>query len=225
MILYLFDIDGTLLRAGGAGSRALDRVIEHRYGIRSAMQGIDPGGKTDPWILEEVFAAHLARLPEPHEIEAILEAYAPVLAEECATSERFRVLDGAFEVTAWLAAQGGVAVGIATGNTQAGARIKLTRAGLWERFGFGGYGSDSAVRAEVVATAIRRGEAAAGGRADHVVVVGDTMHDVRAAKACEALCVAVTTGTEPRHALEAGGADLVIDSLHDLIAWHEQRFA
>ncbi len=222
MILYLFDIDGTLVRAGGAGARALDRVIEMRYGIRSAMRGIDAGGKTDPWILEEMFAARMSRLPEPHEIEAILEAYVPVLAEECATTDRFRVLDGAFEVTAWLAARG-CAVGLATGNTHAGARVKLSRAGLWERFGFGGYGSDSAVRAEVVAKAIERGTAQVG-RADHVVVVGDTMHDVRAAKACEAMCVAVTTGTEPRGALEAGGADLVIDSLHELMAWHEQRF-
>jgi phosphoglycolate phosphatase-like HAD superfamily hydrolase len=223
VILYLFDIDGTLVRAGGAGSRALDRVIEARYGISSAMRGIDAGGKTDPWILEEMFAARFARAPEPHEIEAILEAYVPILAEECATTDRFRVLDGAFEVTAWLGARDDSVVGLATGNTIAGARVKLTRAGLWERFRFGGYGSDSAVRAEVVAKAIERGAAIAGGH-DHVVVVGDTMHDVRAAKACEALCVGVTTGSEPRSALEAGGADVVIDSLHELVAWHEQRF-
>ncbi|HTJ44221.1 MAG TPA: HAD family hydrolase [Kofleriaceae bacterium] len=223
MILYLFDIDGTLIRAGGAGARALDRVIEARYGIRSAMAGIDAGGKTDPWILEEMFALRFSRAPEPHEIEAILEAYPPVLAEECATSPRFTVLDGAFEIVSWLAARACV-VGLATGNTLAGARVKLARAGLWDHFAFGGYGSDSANRAEVVATAIKRGEAFAKAPPDHVVVVGDTMHDVRAAKACNALCVAVTTGTEPRTALEAGGADVVIDSLRDLAAWHEDKF-
>jgi phosphoglycolate phosphatase-like HAD superfamily hydrolase len=224
VILYLFDIDGTLLRAGGAGARALDRVIEARYGIRGAMAGIDAGGKTDPWILEEMFAARMARLPQPHEIEAILEAYHPVLAEECARSPRFKVLDGAFEVVGWLRARTDCLVGIATGNTAAGARVKLSRAGLADLFAFGGYGSDSAVRAEVVATAIARGEAVARTKASAVVVVGDTMHDVRAAKACEALCVAVTTGSEPRTALEAGGADAVIDSLHELRAWHEARF-
>ena len=223
MILYLFDIDGTLLRAGGAGARALDRVIAARYGIRGAMAGIDAGGKTDPWILEEMFAARMGRAPADHEIDAVLDAYVPVLAEECAKSERFRVLDGAFEVTAWLAARG-CTVGIATGNILAGAQVKLARAGLTERFAFGGYGSDSAIRAELVAKAIERGEAHAGTKASHVVVVGDTMHDVRAAKACHALCVAVTTGTEPRSALEAGGADAVLDSLHELPAWHEQRF-
>jgi phosphoglycolate phosphatase-like HAD superfamily hydrolase len=224
VILYLFDIDGTLLRAGGAGSRALDRVVESRYGIRSAMRGIDAGGKTDPWILEEMFAARLGRAPAAHEIDAVLDAYVPILAEECATGERFRVLDGAFEVTAWLAARG-CTIGLATGNILAGAQVKLLRAGLWERFAFGGYGSDSAMRAELVAIAIARGEAHAGAKATQVVVVGDTMHDVRAAKACEALCVAVTTGTEPRSALEAGGADVVLDSLHELPAWHEERFS
>jgi phosphoglycolate phosphatase-like HAD superfamily hydrolase len=172
-----------------------------------------------------MFAARMARAPAPHEIDAILEAYHPVLAQECATSPRFKVLDGAFEAVGWLRARGDCVVGLATGNTLAGARVKLSRAGLADQFAFGGYGSDSAVRAEVVATAIARGEAVAKTRATAVVVVGDTMHDVRAAKACEALCVAVTTGSEPRTALEAGGADAVIDSLHELIAWHEARFA
>src|SRR5262245_56293040 len=195
MILYLFDIDGTLVRAGGAGARALDRVIEARYGIRSAMRGIDAGGKTDPWILEELFAARLGRAPVEDEIASILDAYVPVLAEECATGPAFRVLEGAFEVVEWLGARGDVAVGLATGNTEAGARVKLERAGLWQRFTFGGYGSDSPVRAELVATAIARGEAAAGAKADRVVVVGDTMHDVRAARACGADVVAVTTGS------------------------------
>ncbi len=224
MILYLFDIDGTLLRAGGAGARALDRVIHAHHGIEDGMRGIEAGGKTDPWILEEMFAARFHRAPTAEEVARLIAAYLEVLDEECGRGDRFRVLDGAAAVLDWLAARADVALGVATGNVVAGARIKLARAGLWERFAFGGYGSDSAVRAELVATAIARGEAAIGRAADHVVVVGDTLHDVRAAKACNALCVAVTTGSDTRAALEASGPDVVIDSLHELVPWHQQRF-
>jgi phosphoglycolate phosphatase-like HAD superfamily hydrolase len=223
VILYLFDIDGTLVRAGGAGGRALDRVLRDRYGLDRATRGIRFGGKTDPLILEEVLAARLGRAPAAGEIEAILDAYVPVLDEELAAGG-FRVLPGAAEILDWLGAQPRVALGLATGNVTAGARAKLARAGLWERFAFGGFGSDSAVRAELVAHAIARGEALAG-RARAVVVVGDTLHDVSAGKACGAVVVAVTTGADERDVLAAAGADAVLDGLEELSGWHQARFA
>jgi len=223
VLLHLFDIDGTLVRADGAGRRAFDRVLHARYGVEGATRGVPFAGRTDPLILEEVFTTRLGRVPEAGELEAVLEAYVPVLEEELATCA-FRVLPGAAEILDWLGARPDVALGVATGNTSAGARAKLARAGLWDRFGFGGYGSDAAVRAEVVAHAIARGEARAG-RSRAVVVVGDTPHDVSAGKACGAAVVAVTTGGDGRAALEGAGADAVIDHLDDLAAWHQARFA
>jgi phosphoglycolate phosphatase-like HAD superfamily hydrolase len=224
VILYLFDIDGTLVRAGGAGARALDRIVHARHGIADAMRGIEAGGKTDPGIVQEMFAARLARAATDAEVTEIIDAYLAVLDEECGRGDRFRVLDGAVAVLEWLAARADVALGVATGNVLDGARIKLERAGLWHRFAFGGYGSDSAVRAELVARAIARGEAHVGRPARAVVVVGDTLHDVSAARACGAMCVAVTTGSDERGKLEASGADVVIDSLVELPGWHERVF-
>ena len=223
-VLYLFDIDGTMLRAGGAGSRALDHVFRQRYGIDDAMTGIDPGGRTDPWILGEVFSVRLGRPPDAAEITAILEDYVPVLEAEMARAEKFRVLPFVQEVLDWLAGRPEVHVGVATGNVAAAARAKLARAGLHGRFAFGGYGCDSAVRAEVVARAIERGKATAGAEVTRVVVVGDTVHDVTAARACGADVVAVTTGTQDRATLEAAAPDAVMDSLESLPEWHAARF-
>jgi phosphoglycolate phosphatase len=223
-ILYLFDLDGTLLRAGGAGSRALDHVFRTRYGIEGAMTGIDPGGRTDPWILGEVFSVRFGRRPAEDEITAILDDYVPVLEREMAIAEKFRVLPYVVEVLDWFAARPEVVVGVATGNVAAAARAKIARAGLEGRFVCGGYGCDSAQRPEVVARAIARAVEIAGG-VDRVVVVGDTVHDVTAARACGADVVAVTTGTDRREVLEAAGPDAVMDSLGDLPAWHQARFA
>ena len=55
MRLLLFDLDGTLLRAHGAGRRALNRAFEAEFGLAQAMEGVNFGGKTDPWIWEQAF--------------------------------------------------------------------------------------------------------------------------------------------------------------------------
>jgi phosphoglycolate phosphatase-like HAD superfamily hydrolase len=76
------------------------------------------------------------------------------------------------------------------------------------------------VRAELVACAIERGRER--GAVAEVIVVGDTIHDISAARACQATVVAVTTGADPADKL--AHADAVMTSLAELPAWHAQRF-
>ena len=185
------------------------------------MRGIDAGGRTDPSLVAQVFETRLGRTPTDAEIDEVLEAYLPELARELVTAP-FRVLPHVAESLAWLGARPGIAIGLATGNIERGARIKLDRAGLTARFGFGGYGCDHAERPRVVARAIERGLERAGAcPPERIVVVGDTLHDVTAARACGVRVVAVATGSCTRADLDAAGADAVLDTLADLPAWHE----
>ena len=224
MIHYLFDIDGTLLRAGGAGARSLAAVMLARYGVADAARGVNAAGRTDPSIVEEIFDRALGRRPEAGEVDAVIAAYLDELDRAlAAATSTLRVLPGAGDVLAWLATCAGTTCAVATGNVRHGARIKLRHARLDPHFDLertGGYGCDSAVRAELVARAVARAGATA---ADTVVVVGDTVHDISAARAVGALCVAVTTGSDRAEAL--AGADAVIDGLDELRAWHTARFA
>ena len=57
----------------------------------------------------------------------------------------------------------------------------------------------------------------AGVGADRAIVVGDTVWDVEAARACGLACVAVTTGGISRPELEAAGAAAVYESPEDLL--------
>jgi phosphoglycolate phosphatase-like HAD superfamily hydrolase len=223
MILYLFDIDGTILLSGGAGGRALDRVFRERYGIDGAMNQVRPNGMTDPVIVEEIFQTRLGRSPRPDEIDAVLETYVPYLREEVARSTRFRLMPNVVEAIDYLAGQPGVAIGLATGNIQLGARVKLERAALWERFAFGGFGCDAANRAVVVARAIERGIAHAGRpfATDRIVVVGDTTRDIDAARANGIKVVVVANqSSDERAALSAYSPDAVFDTLAELPDWH-----
>lgn len=219
-VLYLFDIDGTLLHAHGSGRDAFDAVFEAHHGVANASEGIRYGGKTDPALVEELYRARLGRAPTAAEVTAFLDAYLPRL-DTLLARHGVEVIAGAVEALTYLAARADAALGIATGNVRAGALAKLAAGRLDAWFAFGGYGCDSRVRAELVARAIERGrELGAGGE---VVVVGDTIHDIAAARACGATACAVATGADPADRL--ADADAVLASLAELPAWHAARFA
>ena len=221
-MLYLFDIDGTLILSGGAGARALERAFAARFAIERAMEGVELGGKTDPNIVEEVFVARLGRAPSDSEIAEILDLYLPLLRAELAAAPRFRLMPSVLETLDHLAGLAGVRLGLATGNIRAGAQAKLERAGLWHRFELGGFACDHRDRHRLVARAIERAGAVA---PDQVVVVGDTPFDVAAARACGVKVLAVATGSVSREALAACEPDAVFDTLAELPAWHRSQVA
>jgi phosphoglycolate phosphatase len=221
-MLYLFDIDGTLLLTGGAGRRALNAIFEERYGIDGAMNDVRAAGNTDPLILRQIFETRLGMQPRADEIEAVLEAYVPRLRLELQRSPKFRTMPAAAEVLTFLAADARTSLAIATGNVRPAAWAKLERAGFRDHFTTGGFGCDHADRAVLVERAIERGLALSPGglgRGD-VVVVGDTPYDVRAARACGVRVIAVATGVIARDELEREDPDIVMDTLAELPAWH-----
>lgn len=220
MILYLFDIDGTLLHAHGSGREAFDAVFVERHGVANASEGIRYGGKTDPQIVGEIFQARMGRAPTREEVDGFLDAYIPLL-RRLLEANRVIVIDGVVAALEALSKREGVVMGIATGNIRRGAHEKLAAAKLTSWFGdVGGWGCDSAVRSELVKRAIERGRAQ--GATGEVIVVGDTLHDISAARACNATVVAVATGADPADKL--AHADVVMTSLAELPAWHAQRF-
>lgn len=219
MILYLFDIDGTLLHAHGSGRAAFDAVFESQHGIANASAGIRYGGKTDPAIVDEIYHARLGRPATRAEHAAFLDGYLPRLHAQLA-EHGVEVLAGVVDTLAWLTERAEVTLGVATGNVRAGAAAKLAAGRLDHWFAYGGYGCDSQLRAELVAAAIARGRERH--VVDEVVVVGDTIHDIAAARACDATVCAVATGSDPADAL--GHADAVLATMVELPAWHAQRF-
>jgi phosphoglycolate phosphatase len=217
-VLYLFDIDGTLLHAAGSGRAAFDAVMTDLHGIDKASEGIRYGGKTDHAIIDEIFVARLGRRSTDAEREAFIAAYIPKL-HELLDRLGVEVLTGVVDTLTYLQTQP-VRLGVATGNVRLGADAKLAAAGLASWFDCGGYGCDSVVRSELVARAIERGRE--GREVREVVVVGDTIHDISAARACGATVVAVATGADSADAL--AHADAVLQTMAELPAWHAGRF-
>lgn len=218
-MLLLFDIDGTLLReratpVGPAMSAALKEV--HRVETREIRTRIDTSGRTHGEIARAILLD--AGIPAER-IDALAEQ---VRDRSCAWSARLlgddlsaAVLPGVRELLAWLAGQTGVTLGLLTGNYEAIARLKLTRAGLGEFFApaigalgaLGAFGSDAEDRMALPAIARRRaGTAGVPYPREDTIVIGDTPLDIACARADGVRCVAVATGAFGAEALASADA-------------------
>ena len=120
--VVLFDIDGTLMRTGGAGGRALNEAWRDLFGEEDAFRDVSFVGSTDSLILDQVFEQWRGNVGTTAEREALLTRYLELLPG--AISACGHVVNPG--VNAALTALGratGVAVGLATGNIEAAARI------------------------------------------------------------------------------------------------------
>ncbi|MEK6223914.1 MAG: HAD family hydrolase [Thermodesulfobacteriales bacterium] len=217
MKLLLFDIDGTLLLTNGAGTRAVNRAFENIYGISEAMTKIDAAGKTDPIILKEIFKNELNRDYSHEEAKELYKLYIPFLEEETSASET-TVMPGIPRLLENLSGREDMVLGVATGNIEQGAWIKLKSAGLDHHFKFGGFGSDSHLREHLIIKAKERA-------IDHVdngidiqktFVIGDTPYDINHGRAAGAVTVGVATGSYSRAELEEHSPDHLFDDLNNL---------
>ncbi|MBK6687361.1 MAG: haloacid dehalogenase-like hydrolase [Deltaproteobacteria bacterium] len=222
----MFDIDGTLLSTAGAGRRALAQAFFDLFGFTAAMDGVRLHGATDPKILEQVFQKHRGNSPSAAESEAVLARYLALLALELErTQGGYQVLPGGEALVSALVATGRHAVGLATGNVEAGARLKLRPGGLDQKFRFGGFGSDAGDRAELVAHAIRRGQAelAQLGRPaatpQEIFVLGDTEQDVMAARRTGVVAIGILAGSGVPDDLRQSQPDLLCESMWDPALW------
>lgn len=217
--VLLFDVDGTLVRTGGAGSRALRRAFLDVHGDADAVARVDVRGNTDGSIVKEALRA-LGEPPSEAAVERVLARYLEALEEEVASSPGYEVLPGVDACLRALHGLPGFAVGLGTGNVARGARVKLARGGLDRYFGFGGYGCDSEHRPTLVRRGADRGIAALAplSAAPRVVVIGDTPRDVHAARENGFDVLAVATGGHPLDELHETGADRVVASLEDASA-------
>jgi len=221
MPIILFDIDGTLLHSGKAGRKAFEGVFEELYGWRKALEGVPVEGHTDPATVKTAFQKHRGEAPTEAELSQVFELYVKRVSREVRNSMGFRVLPGVESLLGHLFQKTGVAIGIATGNIEAGARIKLARAGLNRYLPFGGFGSDSPDRTTLTRIAIERGrkELPGTGGLNEILVVGDTPLDVESGREAGARTVGVATGSWTADDLSQSGADAVLNDLTDTEAF------
>lgn len=217
--LVLFDIDGTLIRTGGAGMRAFDRTAHTEFGIEDGVRHLCFAGRTDTSLVREFFTAHEIP-PTPGNFSRFLERYVFVL-DHLLPQHHGAVCPGVPELVAGLRSLSPPPLlGLQTGNIRLGAEIKLRHYGLWQHFEVGGFGDDHEERRELTRIAVERAARRLGTplAPEEIVVIGDTPHDIDCAHALGARALAVATGGASRAELEAHRPRWVVDELTGLSA-------
>jgi len=229
--LVLFDIDGTILLSGGAGRRALIRVMTETVGDPDVFGRVRFDGKTDPQIIVELL--HEAGFECPGDdplIDELSGLYLDTLEAELAgrTEPLPYLMPGVADLLDTLQVDPRATVGLLTGNLAKGATLKLESVGLDPtRFAVGAFGSDSSYRSDLPAIAAKRAEPHFGRvpTGDEVVIIGDTPADVTCGVAIGARAIAVATGNYGITDLSTAGAFLVVEDLADTETVVEAIFA
>ena len=213
--VLLFDIDGTLITTGGVGRRAITGAVQELFGRGDAFMGFTFDGMTDQRIVREGLKA-IGVTATPRHIAEVLAAYLRHLEREVAEADpaRYRVHPGMHAAIDAAHARG-FAVGLGTGNIRDGARLKLGKVGLFERFDFGGFGDDHEEREKLIRAGAERGAQRLGVTLEeaNVIVIGDTPKDIAAAHAIGGRCFAVGTGSWKAGQLREHKADWAFDDL------------
>ena len=217
-MLVLWDIDGTLLSSEGSGAKGIEIAGRELFGAEFSLDGIELGGRLDPLILRDVFAMIGIDDFEAH--HATYRArYHDILKELLAGEHSVQALPGAVELLDRLDEVPGVVQALVTGNYEETARLKLQAAGIDpDRFAFGVYGDEGAIRHELPPLALTRHEAHTGSMPQTVVLLGDTEHDITSGQAAGCRVLAVCTGSHDKTRLMEAGADLVLDDLSEVDA-------
>ncbi|MCS6807727.1 MAG: HAD hydrolase-like protein [Bacteroidota bacterium] len=226
MRLLLFDIDGTLISVERRASRSmLRRVIEEVFELSIPQEfDIQLGGKTDYQIMTET--AQKLNLPV-HVVEEKRQHIHDLLTErtaQLASTATIRMLEGVKVLLQECSECEDIALALLTGNLETTAYLKLRPHGLDVYFPTGAFGSDHTDRAMLPPIAWQRAQEHYSSiygytlqfHAKNTLIIGDTLNDIRCAKAHGIKTLAVATGPHSTEELYAAGAEFVVENFADV---------
>jgi phosphoglycolate phosphatase len=215
--LVLFDIDGTLVRTGGAGVKAFARVFESEFKTVNGFERLQFAGRTDVGLVREFFELH--GIPATAENFArFFERYVFWL-DHILPSGKTETCPGVWElIRGFQSLREPPRLGLLTGNIRLGAEIKLRHFDLWDVFETGAFGDDHEDRDQIAEIARQRGSALLQRelRGQEVLVIGDTPLDIRCARAIGAKVLAVATGGAKLPDLQHHAPDYLVPDLRSV---------
>ncbi|MEJ7607904.1 MAG: HAD family hydrolase [Bryobacteraceae bacterium] len=210
--VFLFDIDGTLIRKAGDHHRQalVDSVLDVT-GLHSSLDGIATQGMLDGDIVRRMLrncGLDDASIEEkiPRVFQRAQEIYrCPALQE--------KVCPGVVELLNELRRRE-IPMGLVTGNLSAIAWRKMESAGLRQYFRFGAFAEMADTRAGLVGLALAQArELKLPGQKIQVAHCGDHPNDVEAAKLNGIRSIAVATGISSFEELSDCSPDILLNDM------------
>lgn len=187
MKLVLFDIDGTILNTGASGVKTLNKVIYEKYGKEPCYEVKEIVGRPDKYNFAYIYKSTFNKKPTAKNLQDLLKAYLAALPgeiKEQIKNKKYRTITGIENFLKELSKHKDIVLGLATGNSEEAARIKLEPAGLNKYFNVGGFGWCASNRAKMLAEGVKNASKKYkyNFKPEEVFIIGDTHHDVAAAK-------------------------------------------
>jgi phosphoglycolate phosphatase-like HAD superfamily hydrolase len=216
-MLIFWDIDGTLMHCGADGTTALNETFRSLYGIEGAFSAAGIGSAMDYTILMRIMGSFGIEFSE---LDRIKSLYADILEGVLAADGHKCILPGVEKALEYIEGQEGWSSLLLTSNLKRGAEAKLRSVGLLGFFGeplLGGFGDAPGEKWDAFASAMSTAEAISGKPAHpaEIVIIGDSVYDIRCAKRVGARNIAVATGWTPESVLVAEGPDCLMRDLSD----------
>ncbi len=206
-IAVLFDLDGTLV----------DTIPFILAAVRHAFEGYGRRPTDAEWIsgIGTPLRAQLASFARrPEDVQALFDRYRGYWIEH--HDRETRCFPGALEAVQALS-RAGHPLGIVTAKIEEGAYRTLRHTGL-APFVQAVVGADSCANAKPHPEPVLLALSRLGHPPSEAVLIGDSPHDVAAAKAAGAIAVAALWGACGREALAAAGADHLLASVSEVPA-------
>jgi phosphoglycolate phosphatase len=214
--LVMFDMDWTLINVTDSYGHGMDVAIRKVYGMERRVQSSSLAGNTMANIMRTVLRDNGLG---PDQIEPRLEEALRVEAEDCVLrlqgDLRPFILPGVVDVLQALRDQGHW-LAVVSGTLGPISRVVLRRSALDQYFPVAVFGEEGEQRPDLLRLVISRArQLGFSPTMDRVVAVGDTTHDITAAKVVGTRVVAVATGHDTPELLAQYGPDAILPNLVD----------
>ncbi|MEF3279886.1 MAG: HAD hydrolase-like protein [Elusimicrobiota bacterium] len=222
--VILFDIDGTIIKAGGAGLRALNKAILEMGGPSDICSHFELQGSTDRVNFQNAFYSAFKRMPTQKEFRKLSKLYIKYLPEEVEYSVKKKIyfkINGIEKFLDFLSKQDDILIGLGTGNLKEGAYIKLKPSGLSHYFLFGGFGENHTKREDMLKKAVKNASKILKSkiRPFDVYVIGDTEKDITAAKNLGYHSACVLDGFGDKRKIFMAGPELIEKDFSNIDIW------
>lgn len=217
--LVLFDIEGTLIKAGYPPSRrrypyALKKIFKKEIPLNMA----DYEGKIDLGFLKKTLKRQgLNKEQISESLNDIFDTAYSYLAKNIKSDYKKRLIKPAALLVKKLYPKKNIYLGLLTGNEENVARLKISTAGLSDYFRLGLFGDEAESRNKLARLVFSRARKFLGidFLKKNIYIIGDTPHDVDCAKSISAKTIAVATGKYSFSQLKKTKPDLVVETLAD----------
>ena len=216
-ILILWDIDGTILSAFGAGPKAFEAATTEQFGKPIPLSTINWPGATD-YAIAYALLEKVGWVVNRENAQKLIDSYLVNLPRLLSETQA-KANPGVLELLDIFHRCEHVHQALLTGNVKKGSDIKLSYIGVNHYFAFGAFADHSDHRNDLSVHALNlaRQHLHPEWSASQIYVVGDTPKDIECGKHIGAHTVAVATGHHSMEDLSNWNPSLVLESLSDTV--------